>query len=84
MRPQLRFNSLMAALILSVGATLPMVQPTAAPRRSRKPGRSAGRVRRYAGKRYPEQSSRQAVRGARRAQGGPGIELVGNVWQARG
>lgn len=26
-------------------------------------------------RRYPEQSSRQAMRGYRRAQGGPGIEL---------
>lgn len=26
-------------------------------------------------RRYPEQSSRQAMRGHRRAQGGPGIEL---------
>ena len=26
-------------------------------------------------KRYPEQSSRQAMRGHRRAQGGPGVEL---------
>lgn len=27
-------------------------------------------------KRYPEQSSRQAMRGSRRAQGGPGIYLA--------
>lgn len=33
---------------------------------------------------YPEQSSRQALRGARRAQGGPGIELVGSSYQVRG
>lgn len=28
--------------------------------------------------RYPEQSSRQALRGSRRAQGGPGIYLGGD------
>lgn len=35
-------------------------------------------------KRYPEQSSRQALRGERRAQGGPGIELVDGRYVARG
>ena len=33
--------------------------------------------------RYPEQSSRQAMRGARRAQGGPGIELVEGTYMRR-
>lgn len=33
--------------------------------------------------RYPEQSSRQAMRAHRRAQGGPGIVLVGARYQAR-
>ena len=31
---------------------------------------------------YPEQSSRQAMRGMRRAQGGPGIKLVGTSYCA--
>jgi hypothetical protein len=31
-------------------------------------------------KRYPEQSSRQALRGMRRAQGGPGLVLVSGVY----
>lgn len=34
-------------------------------------------------KRYPEQSSRQAMRAHRRAQGGPGIELRDGVYIAR-
>lgn len=34
-------------------------------------------------KRYPEQSSRQAMRGSRRAQGGPGIVLREGVYVAR-
>lgn len=33
--------------------------------------------------RYPEQSSRQAMRGHRRAQGGPGIKLVEGQYVAR-
>lgn len=32
-------------------------------------------------KRYPEQSSRQTMRGHRRAQGGPGLVLVGNKYE---
>lgn len=34
-------------------------------------------------KRYPEQSSRQAMRGQRRAQGGPGIVLKDGVYVSR-
>lgn len=34
-------------------------------------------------KRYPEQSSRQEMRGFRRAQGGPGIVLDGTEYVAR-
>lgn len=34
-------------------------------------------------KHYPEQSSRQALRGLRRAQGGPGIVLRDGVYVAR-
>lgn len=34
--------------------------------------------------RYPEQSTRQALRGQRRAQGGPGLVLIDGVeWAAR-
>lgn len=33
--------------------------------------------------RYPEQSSRQAMRAHRRAQGGPGIELVNGAYVPR-
>lgn len=32
---------------------------------------------------YPEQPRRQALRGSRRAQGGPGLEFVDGSWQAR-
>jgi hypothetical protein len=32
---------------------------------------------------YPEQSQRQALRGFRRAQGGPGIEFAGGSWQPK-
>ena len=38
------------------------------------------RARERTGKRYPEQSSRQAMRGHRRAQGGPGIVLVDGMY----
>lgn len=38
---------------------------------------------RFTGRNYPEQSSRQTLHKYRRAQGGPGIELVGNVYQPR-
>ena len=31
-------------------------------------------------RKYPEQSSRQALRGQRRAQGGPGIVLIDGVY----
>ena len=40
--------------------------------------------RKKRGRKYPEQSSRQALRGQRRAQGGPGIVLVGGVYEVRG
>ena len=33
------------------------------------------------GFRYPEQSSRQAMRGMRRAQGGPGIDLCPHLFE---
>lgn len=37
----------------------------------------------WGNKRYPEQSTRQAMRGERRAQGGPGIVLVNGEWVPR-
>lgn len=40
--------------------------------------------RQRSSKRYPEQSSRQALRKARRAQGGPGLVLAGNHYIVRG
>lgn len=36
----------------------------------------------FVGRRYPEQSSRQALRGHRRAQGGPGIVLVNGRYES--
>jgi hypothetical protein len=61
-------RSLLAmASILSLGAAQPAVPQFKAPR-----------IR--AGKRYPEQSSRQEMRGYRRAQGGPGIRLVEGMY----
>lgn len=44
---------------------------------------SRPRWRQRVSKRYPEQSSRQALRGSRRAQGGPGIVLAGNHYVVR-
>lgn len=52
-----------AIQLLAMGASMPGAPSISAPR-FRNPS-----------KRYPEQSSRQAMRGHRRAQGGPGIEL---------
>ncbi len=46
-------------------------------------GTWVGRFGNPSGATYPEQSSRQGMRGARRAQGGPGIELVGGVYRAK-
>lgn len=49
------------------------------------PAREVSRARHGSsgGARYPEQSSRQALRGMRRAQGGPGLVLVGGKYQVR-
>ena len=46
-------------------------------------GRSRGHKLPAGGKRYPEQSSRQELRGFRRARGGPGLVLVGGEYQVR-
>ena len=35
------------------------------------------------GRKYPEQSSRQELRGFRRARGGPGLVLAGGEYQVR-
>lgn len=51
-------------------------------RKKRRPVVSAGRRTNPVGY-YPEQSSRQAMRAFRRAQGGPGIELVDGVYVPR-
>lgn len=56
--------SLLASIISAIGLYEDGPQPTAF---------RAPRVRKS--RRYPEQSSRQAMRGHRRAQGGIGIEL---------
>ena len=50
-------------------------------RRASKAGRSYRGIGN--GFRYPEQSRRQAMRGMRRAQGGPGIELVDGKYLPR-
>lgn len=84
MKPNLA--SFAAAIgLASLGQSL--AQPGIAPQRPRNT-RKSGKSRRSAkvtqgARRYPEQSSRQAMRGQRRAQGGPGIELVGGVYVAR-
>lgn len=68
--------SLFAAISAIVGRSVGPNFFTDAVRPSRRSQRAS--------KRYPEQSSRQALRGARRAQGGPGIVLAGNHYVALG
>ena len=65
----------------AAGANIKRTRNSVGPRGGN--GRSRGHSYRVGGKRYPEQSSRQALRGLRRAQGGPGIVLVGGKYQPR-
>lgn len=82
-------NTRMSALLAAIGGLL-AVAPTAQASRLPQVGRlhrmrySNAMPRRSSGKHYPEQSSRQALRGARRAQGGPGIDLINNAYVVRG
>ena len=65
----------------AAGANIKRTRSSVGPRGGN--GRSRGHSYRVGGKRYPEQSSGQALRGLRRAQGGPGIVLVGGKYQPR-
>lgn len=56
------------SFLAHVGAMLSLASFPGAPAPSRANARKSAR-------RYPEQSTRQELRGQRRAQGGPGIEL---------
>ena len=62
--------ALAAALVAGLSAMPSVAPPQHGVRQSNEPRR------RRSGNRYPEQSSRQALRGMRRAQGGPGLVLV--------
>lgn len=79
-KSSLSFASLLAVAGLSAGATqfangltVAEAPPVKAPRFNRRSAQS--RTLRRPGRVYPEQSSRQALRGSRIAQGGPGIYL---------
>lgn len=70
-------SSLLAAVATMLGLGVPaVVGNNPPPLRGRFKPSGPTITRRSRGRRYPEQSSRQAVRGQRRAQGGPGIVLV--------
>lgn len=69
-------SALAAAGIMATPSTLVERAAQVTQRYSRRSAQP--RTLRAPGKRYPEQSSRQALRGSRRAQGGPGIYLAGN------
>lgn len=75
--------SALAAAGMSAAAATGIVDRSAPVRRSYRG--SMSRVHhRPSGYRYPEQSTRQALRGQRRAQGGPGLVLIDGVeWAAR-
>lgn len=77
--------ALSAATLMSL-ATLGVTQPRAS-RPARKVRNKAVAIGRYTprgrGARYPEQSSRQELRGYRRAQGGPGLVLQGGEYYPR-
>lgn len=79
--------SSLAAVIGIAGMNQAAQLPSVAPQRPRN-ARKSGKSRRSAkvtqgARRYPEQSSRQAMRGQRRAQGGPGIVLVDGAYVPR-
>ena len=76
--------ALAAAIAMSADA-MSAVAVATQPANSRGPNRRRSRVLRRGGPgtQYPEQSSRQAMRAYRRAQGGPGIVLVDGVYQPR-
>lgn len=91
------FNRITSAILVAVGlmsaqaATQPearvQVPKTKRPSRTVQPGSQY--VGTYRSKYLPHQGQREALRRYRRAQGGPGIELVGErtrhpVWQPRG
>lgn len=76
------------AALAALAAAGMMATPTATSegaRVTRGPrGKAMRRIQpRFTGHRYPEQSSRQALRGSRRAQGGNGIVLVGGVYEPK-
>jgi hypothetical protein len=85
----MRKSSLGLAAIEAVAATgMQSAAPSwleAAPAEESRPSRvsKAGRSYRGIGNgfRYPEQSTRQAMRGLRRAQGGPGIDLCPHLFE---
>ena len=88
-KSSLSFASLLAVAGLTAGATqfangFPSAEapPVKTPRFNRHSAQS--RTLRRPGRVYPEQSSRQALRGARRAQGGAGIELINGRYKAVG
>jgi hypothetical protein len=84
----MRKSSLGLSTLIALAAAMsaPALAVEAAQVKTRPPSRTAQTGRSYRGigngYRYPDQSSRQAMRGMRRAQGGPGIKLEGGVYVA--
>ena len=76
-----KLSSLAALAIAGMAASTAAISdsmPSATQPPSRKTRESRSYRRIGNGYRYQEQSSRQALRGQRRAQGGPGIYLAGD------
>lgn len=73
-----RISGLMTAVLaamFSSGSIGELAVDVSGPQSKPRPRSTAGGASKgnRSGKRYPEQSARQALRGMRRAQGGPGI-----------
>lgn len=88
MKKSLAALAAIAGLSMSAGLGATQVQRAiqpAPPRRRTTAQRGGGSpYGKYRGnRRYPEQSSRQAQRGMRRAQGGPGLVLKGGEYHPR-
>ncbi len=78
----MRKSSLSLSVMSALAAAGAMVMPAAVSESANVMNRRVMRrsTPRATGRRYPEQSSRQAMRGSRRAQGGPGIVLIDGAY----
>ena len=84
-KSSLSLSVLSALAVAGIMATPSTIEQTAQVTQHRGGRHSAqSRTLRRPGRVYPEQSSRQAMRGHRRAQGGAGIELINGRYEASG